>query len=387
MGFTIEDLMVTSRDKYQMDMIAGRTGWSNSISWVLMIEDRTIIKRFDGKELAVTTGLGFQGEQAWLDLASDLTHHHASGLVVNIGDYIAEIPESLIQYCDANDLPLITVPWDVHLADMIKDLSVRIFLQGSTDEQISNALIQAIEHPGEIAKARQVLLPYFDVDGSFQVVLIHPDGLDAMDTVERKRLGYRLQIYFANITHNSHFYYYDASFVMVINDVDDAETRELVQDFYERMRRRMPELACVIGVGSRLQDLSQIGHAYERAWAAVRMARDRGEGVVFYDDAGLDQILYSVSDDNILQTLSQKALAPLVDYDGQHNSAYVDTLEQYILCGGSIQAVSEAMYTHRNTVLYRMRNIKQLLGNDLESADARMLYLTACRIRRMRLGE
>lgn len=379
--------MVTSRDRYQMEMIAGRTGWSNSISWVLMIEDRTIIKRFDGKELAVTTGLGFQGEQAWLDLASDLTYHHASGLVVNIGDYIAEIPESLIHYCDANDLPLITVPWDVHLADMIKDLSVRIFLQGSTDEQISNALIQAIEHPGEAAKARQTLLPYFDVDGSFQVVLIHPDDLDAMDTVERKRLGYRLQIYFANITHNSHFFYYDASFVMVINDVDDEETRELVRDFYERTCRRMPELHYVIGVGSRLQDLSQVGHAYERACAAVRMARDRGEAIALFDDAGLDQILYSVSDRNILQTLSQDALAPLLDYDSQHESAYVDTLEQYILCGGSIQAVSEAMFTHRNTVLYRMRNIKQLLGDDLETADTRMLYLTACRIRRMRLEE
>lgn len=106
MGFTIEDLMVTSKDRYQMQMVAGQTGWSNSISWVLMLEDRTIIKRFDGKELAVTTGMGFRTQEAWLELAADLTEHHASGLIINIGDYTASVPESLITYCNTNDLPL-----------------------------------------------------------------------------------------------------------------------------------------------------------------------------------------------------------------------------------------------------------------------------------------
>ena len=56
MGFTIEDMLTLTGDRYQMSMIAGSRGWSNSISWVLMVEDFTILRNFVGKELAVTMG-------------------------------------------------------------------------------------------------------------------------------------------------------------------------------------------------------------------------------------------------------------------------------------------------------------------------------------------
>ena len=52
MGFTVEDMLLVSRQRYQMKLIAGKGGWSNSISWLLMVEDLTIVQRFSGKELA-----------------------------------------------------------------------------------------------------------------------------------------------------------------------------------------------------------------------------------------------------------------------------------------------------------------------------------------------
>ena len=52
-----------------MEMVAGNKGWSNSISWILMLEDTAIIQNFAGKELAVTTGLGFHTEDKLKDIA------------------------------------------------------------------------------------------------------------------------------------------------------------------------------------------------------------------------------------------------------------------------------------------------------------------------------
>ena len=52
MGFTIEDMNLMAKDRYHMEFIAGKRGWSNSISWVLMMEDTAIIRNFAGKELA-----------------------------------------------------------------------------------------------------------------------------------------------------------------------------------------------------------------------------------------------------------------------------------------------------------------------------------------------
>ncbi len=383
MGFTIEDMNLMAKDRYHMEFIAGKRGWSNSISWVLMMEDTAIIRNFAGKELAVTTGLGFDTEEKLLGLARKLVVCHASGLIINTGEYIHELPQSLCDYCDENDLPLMTVPWEVYLSEMIKDLSIRIFLQGTTDEEITRALIHAIEEPDNQENYRKVLLPYLDIDGEFQVVLFTTGGLDEMDTVERKRLGYRLQIYLENITHNGSFFYYDANFVLIMNDVSRKDFDEIVEGMISRTKRRMPEVHISVGAGSKVVDIANLTTAYQRAKAAVNMAQHMNRDMVHFDEMGIYRLLYSVSDKAILKEMSENLLQPLLTYDAKHNSNYVEVLEKYLEYNGSIQAVAEAMYTHRNTIIYRVANIKKLLGTELDTTEERFQYQMAYYIRNM----
>lgn len=212
------------------------------------------------------------------------------------------------------------------MVDMIKDLSIRLFLQGTADEQINAALIRAIEEPANQELYRKDLLQYFDVDGSFRVVLITTDGLDEMDTVERKKLSYRLQIYLENITHNGSFFYYDGNFVLVMNDVSQKD----------------------------------------------------------FDEMGLFRMLYSVKDAALLEEMSRGPLQPLIDYDKKHSSNYLETFELYLKYNGSIQAVAEAMFTHRNTVIYWITNIKKMLHSELDSTEERLIYQIAFYIRNMK---
>lgn len=387
MGFTIEDMLTVSRDRYKMKIEAGSGGWANSISWLMMLEDITITHNFRGKELAVTTGLGFQSEEKLMKLAEQLVKTHASGLLINTGKYILSLPESLCKYCNENDLPLLTVPWDVILADMIKDLSVRIFLQSDTDEQISNALIHAIEDP----QAREIyskhLLPHFDVDGTFQIILLYGEGLDTMDTVERRRLSYRMQVYLSNITHNAHFFYYDSSFVLMVNDVEQEYVRDVLDRFYLNLHRRMPGTKIVVGVSDLVTDISRLRTAYRRAQEALHMALDFGKDRQYFDQMGIYRLLYSISDRELLQSFCEDMLHPLLEYDREHDALYLETLERYLKNDGSIRAVSEEMYTHRNTVLYRMNNIRNLLGVQLDTQEEKTRYLMACLIHHMSLRD
>lgn len=383
MGFTIEDMLILSKDQYQMELIAGRNGWSNSISWALMLEDIATINHFTGKELVVTTGLGFDTEEKWLRLAKRLTENHASGLIINTGGYLYEVPGRLKEFCDENDLPLMTVPWEVVMVDMIKDLSLRLFMQGTKDEQITAALIKAIDEPDNQEFYRKELLPYFDVDGTFQVVLISTDELDEMDTVERKKLGYRLQIYLENITHNGSFFYYDGNFVVVMNDVSQKDFDEIIGGMVNRTKRRMPELPVYVGAGSKVEDVSQLFVSYQRANAAVTMAKRKKADFLRFDEMGMFRMLYSVKDAGLLEEMSDEPLKPLIEYDRKHSSNYLETLELYLKYNGSIQAVAEAMFTHRNTVIYRISNIKKLLGTELETTEERLKYQIAFYIRNM----
>ena len=383
MSFTIEDMMLTSEKRYEMKFLAGKNGWANSISWVHLLEDTTIIQNFWGKEVAVTTGLGFPEKEDWMRLARKLNRYHASGLIINVGQYIREIPEELMAYCDENDLPLLTVPWEVRLSDMIKDFSIRVFVQDNTDEQIATALIAAIETPDNQTAYRRELWQYFDVDGSFQVLLLTCEGLDAMDMVERRKLSYRIQVYLEDITHNASFFYYNSDFVLVANAVPEEALYQLIEGAIKRVEKRMPERKLRVGIGSKCMDISRLSVSYRRAKAAVQMAMTQKRQVVKFDDCGLYRLLYMVEDTGVLQEIETECLAALEEYDRKYNAGYVETLQSYLKHNGSIQAVAEELYTHRNTVLYRLGNIRKVLGNELKTPEERLPYQMAFYIRSM----
>ncbi len=364
-------------------MIAGKGGWANSISWPLMLEDLKIIQNFSGKELAVTTGLGFQSEETFMPLLQQLYDAHAAGLIVNTGPYIAQIPAQAVEYCDAHDLPLFTLPWDVYLADFIKDLSIRVFLQGTTDEEISKALISAIDRPEEKSRYMETLLPYFDVDGTFQAAVLSREGLDRMDTVERKRIAYRLQLSLTNLTHNGHFFYYDSVFVIVINALEERMVREMMEEYERNLARRMPSAGFVIGLGSQVTDISRLRSSYKRARSAARRAVYEQKKLMEFDRMGIYRLLYSVEDEQLPAQMSTALLQPLLRYDERHGADYVKTLDSYLRHDGSIQSVSEELYIHRNTISYRMAKIRSLLNCELKTSEERLPYQLACLIRQM----
>lgn len=386
MGYTIEDMLVSGKDRYKIELKAGRNGWSNSISWLLMVEDMTILQHFSGKELAVTTGLGFQTEEALMALVRSLHERSAAGLLVNTGYYVKEIPASVLSFCDKNDLPLLIVPWEIYLGDLIKDASIRIFLTSEADEQISAALIRAIEQPQDRKKYEPELRAYFDLDGTFQVALVTTEGLDRMDTVERRRLAYRMQIFLGGLTHNGHFFYYDSCFVIIMNALTQAQCREILEEFAERVRKRMYDKPVYIGVSDPVTDIGNLRKAYRRARAAAGMAQAQKITPVYFGDMGVYRLLYMVDDMELLKSFCYETLGPVLEYDAAHGTEYMKTLEAFLNCEGSIKAVSEQLYVHRNTILYRVQAIKKLLPISLDDPQNHLTLRIACMLQSVLSG-
>lgn len=67
------------------------------------------------------------------------------------------------------------------------------------------------------------------------------------------------------------------------------------------------------------------------------------------------------------------------------SSAYTATLRSYIENDRSLIGVARATYTHRNTVNYRIQNIKPLLNNELQTTADLLPYQIAFYIRDMGL--
>ena len=383
MAFTIEDALDQTGDLYKIKLVAGKNNCGNNINWVHMIEDMTIIQQLWGKELSVTTGLGFQTHDSLMKLVQRLVKYHSVGLIINTGKYIFDIPEDIIAYCDEQGLPLMTVPWEVALADLIKDYSMRCLLSEREDRQISRYFKKAFLNPREIEEARHNLIENFDVDGQFQVLLIYVEDVELMGPIERRRLTSQLEICFEKVESPYSSFWYDEYFVMIINNIEEDVLEDLVNNMYKRTKRRIEDHKIYIGIGTMMKDFRNIYLVYKRAYAAVRMAKQFLYPVIFFEEMGVYQILFSIEDDQILLEMYHRMLDPLIDYDQKHNGELQETLYQYLLFDGNQQAMSKKLYMHRNTINYRLSKIKSLTGSDLSSFEEKLPYMIAFYIQKM----
>ena len=66
-------------------------------------------------------------------------------------------------------------------------------------------------------------------------------------------------------------------------------------------------------------------------------------------------------------------------HDHKSGGELLRTLDAYIACGGSPLDTAHRLHAHRNTVLYRLDRIAELLGVDVRQPEQRLLFHLALR--------
>ena len=65
----------------------------------------------------------------------------------------------------------------------------------------------------------------------------------------------------------------------------------------------------------------------------------------------------------------------LKDHDRQNRTEYLKTLEEYLLHNGNAVQTAAALFTHRATIIYRIKRICEIGHTDLKKPDE-LLHLT-----------
>lgn len=137
--------------------------------------------------------------------------------------------------------------------------------------------------------------------------------------------------------------------------------------------RHSSGMKVIAGVGRRIGHLREAAVSYRDALKCTDYLEQYQSGEIFvsYYDLGFYQLfLYQPPED--VKAYASEQLGPLLDYDRTHDTELVKTLKTYIDCRFNMTHAGKKLFVHSNTIKYRMRLIKSLLG--VEHIEERGLF-------------
>ncbi len=373
MSVRIEAIYSKTKEKYKLKLIAGEAGISNIISWIYIMEDLTTADFIRGSELIITTGLGIKEDMDFYHMIQVLIEQKAAGMIVNTGNYINKIPDIVVDLCNEYGFPLFSMPWEIHLVDVTQEYCNWIIKDRQKQQNISECFYNILfrEENADISLVKQF---EYEIDGQYNIIIACiPDELVGMENEDIQKY-FEIEVFskFKKIL-NRYCYVINENKLIVILQLIDGEVRAFVEEFERVYRSNMKLHAENIAVGSLLLGIKNLGKAYKHALTAYELAGFKQEGTVFYDKLGVYKVLMEIEDREVLEKIMEEYLGKIQIHDRQHKSQYMDTLALYLKYNGSIQLVAEKSFTHRNTINYRIKKIKELLENDLDDTKERFM--------------
>lgn len=138
----------------------------------------------------------------------------------------------------------------------------------------------------------------------------------------------------------------------------------------------LPRSTCRLAVGSRYPDAWHVAASYREARFVADLASSGLSSpavpVLCFESLGVYRMLSSVADPAGVEGFMNEQLAPLIEYDRQHNSSLLLTLASYFDSGCNYDLAASALSIHRNTIKYRLKRIRELLGRDPHDGSSRL---------------
>lgn len=164
-------------------------------------------------------------------------------------------------------------------------------------------------------------------------------------------------------------------------DEDMSSALELARRLREHLRAEFPKTALRAGISGPANSIDEWPAVHEQAVQALELARRLElDSIIDFSNMGIYQLLTQLEDLPVLRRFCREVMGPLVDYDTQHRSSLVQTIGAYFEHHGNISQTAEALYIHRNTLLYRLERIQELTGQSLDEADMRLALHLALKL-------
>lgn len=163
--------------------------------------------------------------------------------------------------------------------------------------------------------------------------------------------------------------------------------RERLQEFLGRLDPECLAKGLRIGVSRPASTAAELGVRFREARQAVTIGRRllSQHPLTFFGALGFYRLLFHLYGLEDVRAFYEETLGPLIVYDRRTDSELVQTLEMYFACNGNLSQAAQQLHLHRNSLLYRLERISEVLHADLDDAEVRLSLQVALRMRHLYL--
>ena len=381
-----QDMMQIPELAEVLKLKAGEKGLEQSVRWIYFADCLQCVKSeyrienyIHGGEFVVLTNPSVTDDsRKLLGLIRQMYEHGITALGINEG----QISEELMRYCGEKNLPLFELPEKYPLIDISQIICRKLVLEENdrnAAEQLFSSILDA-EHLSRERVMAQARYLNIDLEGSFFVaefvfaaentekVWENGDSLAAGRNVKRM-----IRAEFSDHIKKDILILPQAGSILALipdREEEDSHIKGIFSRIVERAKKEYG-MELLIGVGNSKAYLDEVKNSRNEASAAIRAAEASGSNgqIFFYRDQGIYTLISHVDDSRILDTYVEERLGRLFRADEFNDGNLSETLENYLNCGCNAKKTAEEMFLHRNTLNYRLKKIREILGCDFENLD------------------
>ena len=396
-----KDMMQIPELTEVLKLKAGKNGLQQSVRWIYFADCLQCVKSeykienyIHGDEFVVLTNPSVTDDsQKLMALIHQMYEYRITALGINEG----QISEELINYCEEKNLPLFELPEKYPLIDLSQIICRKLVLEENdrnAAEQLFSSILDA-EHLSRERVMAQARYLNIDLEGSFFVAefaFVSENGESGWENDDSLAAGRNvkrmIRAEFSSCIKQDILILPQAGSILALipdREVEEGYIKEIFARIADRAQREYG-MDLQIGVGNSKAYLDEVKKSRNEASTALRAAEVSGlKGqIFFYRDQGIYTLLSHVDDTRILDTYVEEKLGKLLQADELNDGKLSETLENYLNCSCNAKKTAEEMFLHRNTLNYRLKKIREILGCDLENLDTCLELKLAFLIRRYR---
>jgi hypothetical protein len=358
-----------------IELIAGKNGLNNTVKWVHIVENIEVSTFLEGGEIAMITGIGLDSKDELLPLIKCIVQNGGSAVIINIGPHITGIDTDVIDYCNSCNLPLFTVPWHIHIAEIMNRLCFMITSAGQKDMELSAALKSLLYKPQQKELYTDALKKEgFSEDNFYCVSVLTPLSGDSKYI---QRLNDSLCVHFGSEAIHVRSVITDENIILIFmcEEYKDANCFEQLAEnatdytFGSGFNRQI-----IKGIGQCIKGLDGISKSRKQAFETMQLQKVSAVNCSCYDDLGVYKLLFSVTDKTAAEEYIKYALGDVLEYDRENKTDLSKLLRAYIKNNGSVQDTANDLSVHRNTINYKIKKIEGITGRDISVFDNRQIF-------------